>query len=414
MSELRFGYYDCIINPPRNIGLAGYASRATHGFDNSGVHDDLYARALYLGSGDDKLIIITLDLCGLNEKSADAIRDDVSRKLKIPVENVMINVAHTHSGPQTSYPDPGNESSAVIDAYICDLRKKIITISSQAAEFNFKGRIFHETFNARLFYNRRYITAGDDGNRHAKMLFTLWRNPWHDTNGIVDTNIPILVIERVDEESYDPYLAQAGMDRVVLFNVPAHPVVMGENSRYVSADYPGAARRCIEDTLGPGTRAMFLLGACGNVNPFFACQNNFKSVEVLGNAIGYGICAALSNRKKVDFDGLAAVSETIRIENEEKPRRIIIQTFKIGKAAIVAVSCECFTELGIRIRGNSGFTQTLVATNSNGGGGYIPTSDTWDVEGGYELPIAIKSGFERGLLEKMGDIAVESLKKLMS
>jgi hypothetical protein len=342
------------------------------------------------------------------------IRNDVAQKLQIPVENVMVNVSHTHSGPRTTSSGLEDESTRVINEYISDLRNKIVSISSQAAAHDLKGRIFYETFNARLFYNRRHVTADGDGSRHVDMLFTLWRNPWHETNGVVDTNIPILVIERVDEESYDPYFAQAGTDRVVLFNVPAHPVVMGEDSRYVSADYPGAARKCIEETLGYGTKAMFLLGACGNVNPYFACQNNFRAVEIVGNSIGYGICAALSNRKKLKFDGLDAVSETINLGNEKKTSRIIIQTFKIGKAAIVAVSCECFTELGIDIRNRSPFIQTLVATNSNGGSGYIPTSDTWDIEGGYELPIAKKSGFERGLLEKMGDIAVDSMKKLMT
>jgi hypothetical protein len=131
MNELRFGYYDCVINPPSNIGLSGYAKRTNHGFDNSGVHDDLYARALCLKSGDNKLILITLDLGTLSEKTADAIRNDVVQKLQIPVENVMVNVSHTHSGPRTTSSGLEDESTRVINEYISDLRNKIVSISSQ-------------------------------------------------------------------------------------------------------------------------------------------------------------------------------------------------------------------------------------------------------------------------------------------
>ena len=60
------------------------------------------------------------------------------------------------------------------------------------------------------------------------------------------------------------------------------------------------------------------------------------------------------------------------------------------------------SELGIRIRSNADFAHTMIATNSNGGCGYVPTSDTWEIEGGYELPIANKSGFDKNTLNREG------------
>ncbi|NMB97478.1 MAG: hypothetical protein GYA02_12855, partial [Clostridiaceae bacterium] len=293
MSELYFGYSDCIITPHANIGLAGYEKRNNHGFGNSGVMDDLYARALSLKSENDELILITLDLCLINENTGDEIRSRVAQKLKIPVENVMLCVSHTHSGPRTWSPndDTGSETTQIINSYMDDVTNKIVSICSQASSISFKGQIYTATFSASLGYNRRYVVEDKDSNDNddkVKMLFNLWKNPEHNTNGIIDTDIPVLLIERIDEKKlYDSYFGQAGLDRIVLFNVPIHPVVMGEDSRYVSADYPGAARRCIENTLGYGTKAMFLLGACGNVNPLLACQYNPKAIEVLGNAIGY-------------------------------------------------------------------------------------------------------------------------------
>lgn len=414
MNGLYFGYSDCIITPSAAIGLLGYEKRDDHGFNNSGVMDDLYARALSLKWNDRELMLITLDLCMLDEKTADFIRSSVSQKLKLPMENIMLCASHTHSGPRTmSGPYEDNPSAVnVISAYVDNLKDKVVTICSQASCLRFRCKLSSAVFSARLGYNRRFVRDSGYGKKDVKMLFTLWRNPEHIPNGLVDTDIPVLLLERQDESDYDPFLCQTGVNQLVLFNVPIHPVVLGEDSRYVSADYPGAAARCIERTIGNGTKAMFLLGACGNVNPYFACQNSPKAVEIIGNAIGYGICSALSGKKEIVFDGLKAFSERLPLENGKGLSRVVTQVFKIGKAAIAAFSCECFTELGIRVRKESGFEQTLVATNANGGCGYIPTGETWDTEGGYEMDSAEKTGFDRDTLDKLGDIAGKALRQL--
>ena len=398
MSELRFGYCDIIITPPETMGLAGYEYRFEHGFGNNGVMDDLYARALSLKSGGEHLILITVDLCLIDEKTGDRIRERVSQKTGVPVENIMLCLSHTHSGPVTINRESYDaEIQHRIRAYIENLTAKIVSISSQAASIHLKGRLYASTYTAYMGYNRR-LTLGDGT---VKMLFDLWQSPGYTPNGTVDPHIPILMIERVDDGQTDPYLCQPGINRIVVFNVPAHPVVMGQQNRYVSADYPGAAIRCIENTLGDGTKAMFLLGPCGNVNILLACQNNPRSVDIVGNAIGYGICAALSMRKEIEFDGLKAVSGNIELEEGAAAGRVVTQVFKIGKAAIAAVSCECFTELGIRIKNESPFEQTLVASNSNGGYGYIPTREALQMGQSYEVNSAKRMGFDEDLLDKM-------------
>ena len=416
MSELCFGYCDIVITPPESMGLEGYASRIDHGFGNNGVMDDIYARALSLKSNGVHLIVLTVDLCEITEETGDMIRERVAQKTGVPAGNIMLSISHTHSGPVTiSAWGQGKydaEIKSKIAAYIENLTDKIVSISSQASSISLKGKIYAATFTGCVGYNRRYTMKDEDGNDSVKMLFSCWLNPAADTNGAIDPHIPVLMIERVDENTYDPYLSAAGTDRIVLFNVPAHPVVMGPHNRYVSADYPGAARRCIESVLGDGTKAMFLLGACGNVNALMACQNNPKAVEVVGNTVGYGVCAALSMRKEIAFDGLKAISKNIKTREGAIAQRAVTQVFKIGKAAIAAVSCECFTELGIKIRNESPFDQTLVATNSNGGLGYIPTGEALKAGNGYEVDIAKEMGFDESFLDRMAETVVKNLKEL--
>jgi len=419
MSKLCFGYCDIITTPPASMVQGGYQNRSCHGMGNSGVMDELFARALSLKYEKEELMIVTLDLCLINIETADIIREKISKKINIPKDNIMLCVSHTHSGPEVvktllydTVTDTDTEAEKRIDAYLEDLTDKIVTICSQAQTGNFKAKLYSATYSANLGYNRRYLMEDENGSPTVKMLFNLWRNPGHDINGIVDPDIPVLMIERIDEKCYDSYLSQNGVDRIVLFNVPIHPVVMGSANRYISADYPGAARRCIEESLGDGTKAMFMPGACGNINPMLSCQGNPKAVQIFGSAVGCGVITALAGRKKVELDGLKAIVENISLNENATCGRITTQVFKIGKAAVAAVSNECFTELGIEIRKRSGFEQTLVATNSNGGYGYVPTRESWGISGGYEVPIAKKVGFDEGLLEMMTETIVKNLKEL--
>jgi hypothetical protein len=416
MCELQFGYCDIITTPPENIGLAGYANRIDHGFSNNGVHDDLYARALCLKSDNTTLLLVTVDLCLIDEETGDRIRERISEKTGVPVDHIMLCLSHTHSGPVTfkghSNRPYTTEEIERIKCYNEDLTYKIVSICSQACSANLKGKIYAAAYVAQVGYNRRFTLKDENGSSTVRMLFNNWQNPGAEMNGPVDTNIPVLMIERVDESYYDSYMSAAGTDRIVLFNVPAHPVVMGPSNRYVSADYPGAARKCIEKALGDGTKAMFLLGACGNVNALMACQNNFKGVEVVGNAVGYGVCAALSMRKEIAFNGLAAIAENVVTAQDAAGKRIVTQVFKIGKAAIAAVSCENFTELGLRIRSASQFEQTLVASNSNGGYGYIPTGDVMRNWSGYEVDSAKRMGYDDTLHDRLVETVIKNLKLL--
>lgn len=419
MSKLCFGYCDIIITPPSSMVQAGFQNRNDFGTGNSGVMDELFARALSLKYEKEELLIVTLDLCMINIDTADAIKERIYVKTGIPKGNIMICVSHTHSGPSVMKhvnKDAVTETDSVIikriDTYLEDITDKIVTISAQAQYDNYKAKLYSATYRAYLGYNRRYIMKDENGIPTVKMLYNLWQHPGHDTNGVVDPDIPVFMIERVNEEGYDSYLNQNGVDRIVLFSVPIHPVVMGSGNRYISADYPGAARSCIEELLGQGTKAMFMLGACGNVNPILSCQNNPKALKIFGGAVGCGVVTALVRRKKVEVDGLKSVIENIKLKENAGCERITTQVFKIGKAAIAAVSNECFTELGIEIRKKSGLEHVIVATNTNGGHGYVPTREAWEIGGGYEVPIAEKIGFDEGLLERMTGMVVKNIVEL--
>ena len=362
------------------------------------------------------MLLIRADLVGVDEITADMIRDRVSDMTGVSADNIMLCFSHTHSGPMIfkRYTlEPAEPKIAErIDAYIESLAEKIVTISLQACSIKLKGKIYASTFVGRVGYNRRYFTKDENGNDGIKMLFSNWQSLGDKPNGLVDNNIPILLIEKVDESPCDSYLGSIDTDRIVLFNVPAHAVVMGPLNRYVSVDYPGAARKCIEEILGNGTKAMFLLGASGNINCLLALYSDFKSMEIIGNLVGYGVCAALSSRQEVEFDGLRSITEDIPLKESPAGKRVRTQVFKIGNAAIAAVSGENFTELGMRIKESSKFDQTLVATLANGGGGYIPTRDAMLNWGGYEVDIANMLGYDENLHDNIVEMIIKNMNRI--
>ncbi len=399
MADLNFAYSDTIISPGRELGLAGYGFRARHGFNNSGIHDDLLAQALCLKTADCSFLLLALDLCLISQADANWLKDQIAQKTGLAQENILLCLSHTHAGPVLQKDQLAAREQELVQAYLADLAGRLVTISSQVlaadSQLSFKAKLSSATFSARLGYNRRLQKA--DGS--LEMLFTSWLAGDQLPKGPLDSDIPILLLERLPAGCRDSHLAAAGVDRLVLFNVPIHPVVMGPANRYVSADYPGVARRVIEKTLGAGTKAIFLLGACGNINPLIACQNNFAALDVIGGAIGYGVCAALAWQQELELTKLACKASQVPAGNSSET--VQVQTVRLGQAALAAAGRENFFELGQKVRQNSPFLQTLFISNSNGGSGYIPTGKDRQAGLGYEVASAQAEGFTADLHERL-------------
>ena len=77
------------ITPSRNVPLGGYGGRK--GQPMTGVHDPIFAKALWLETPEAKVCLVTTDLIG----SLVAIRD----RAKPADASVVLTASHTHSGP---------------------------------------------------------------------------------------------------------------------------------------------------------------------------------------------------------------------------------------------------------------------------------------------------------------------------
>ena len=95
------------ITPPFPMYMRGYAMRTGKSI---GVLDELYCRTLVLRIDGEIFIWSTLDLCRLEEPISDYARTVLAGKYSVPKENIIIGTIHTHSGPDISFENEGEDS----------------------------------------------------------------------------------------------------------------------------------------------------------------------------------------------------------------------------------------------------------------------------------------------------------------
>ena len=94
------------ITPDFPMYMRGYAMRTGKSI---GVLDRLYSRILALRIDGQTFLWITLDLCRLEPEITDYMRRVLSAKHSIPMEQIVISTIHTHSAPDISFEDQGED-----------------------------------------------------------------------------------------------------------------------------------------------------------------------------------------------------------------------------------------------------------------------------------------------------------------
>ncbi len=87
------------IVPEKPLPLAGYAGIERL---SSGIHDPIFCSAIHLRSGGAGLVILSLDLLGLDPSCLNKIRKAVLKATATPANNLFVGTTQTHSAPATS------------------------------------------------------------------------------------------------------------------------------------------------------------------------------------------------------------------------------------------------------------------------------------------------------------------------
>ena len=286
---MKAGIGKLIITPPVGGWLLGPVA------PSSGVHDDLYAKALVLDDGGQVWAILCLDLVGLSLAFSDELRTLIRRQTGM--ETVLINCSHTHSAPfSMPWSIDGWERHCREECEWQDhLRRVLLELVRDATQKRIPASLSVGRAPVRVGINRRRAT--ENGVVMAPNL----KGP----------EVPWVDVLRVNDE-------QQGRAIGVLFSHAAHPVIVHGASTLISADYPGAAAARIRRELGEQVLPLFAQGCGGNINGH-PLRGGHSMAEEAGNRLGEAVLRALAESAPLEAPTFRIVSETVWLPCQKLP-----------------------------------------------------------------------------------------------
>jgi len=236
------------ITPAFDVELAGYGPYL--GRRKEGVHDDLWARSVVLDAGDQVIALVSCDLIGIPNGLSERIEHRVSSALQRTC-HVVLCATHTHSGPATVRMLGWGE---VHPEYVGHLETALVRVVREAAVAVRPAKLRYSVGAiGGLAYNRERPDGAVDGS-----VYALW----------------------VDSLEGPPL--------AVIYGFGCHAVVLRDDNRLISADFPGVASHRIANEVGGTCQALFVQAPCGDVDPIPPTQS-FEVVRTLGEKLATAV-----------------------------------------------------------------------------------------------------------------------------
>lgn len=418
---LRAGAAQVRITPSEPQPLAGYFRARL----STGVHDELWAKALVLDDGAQRLALVACDVIAVPSGVAGKARRLIQAQAGIPAERVLISATHTHTAPDVSGRFAGWLSGRIAESVVSAAR------SLQPARAAFAAGS-----EPALVFNRRFhMTDGtvgwNPGKRNPKIIAPA---------GPVDPRVSIVAVD-----------SESGAPIATLVNYALHLDTVGGTE--LSADYPYALSRLVSGARGGGV-TIFTIGCAGDVNHLDVSsaspQRGHEEASRIGTVLAGQVLRTMAGLEPARQPRLRAASAVLPLppvshtsaeaewsrsiarrwdDGENLPfldivkaRRILdlesrhgapcqaeVQVLAAGEdLAWVGLPGEIFVELGLGIQRSSPFRHTIIISLANGSLGYFPSRKAWK-EGNYEV-VTARCAESSG--ERLAEAALRLLQEL--
>jgi neutral ceramidase len=370
------------ISPKEPMPMWGYGAR--HDLLSTGVLDPLYAVAIVIQAGTNKIAIVGLDLGRAPaEKSLQIIRQRI--KTEAGIDYSFIAGSHTHHGPVLELTDEPGKGKGKFDASLRYYKEMEEGIAAAIIEANSKlvpakmavGLAKLENFNR---------------NRHTKI------EPKASDRD--------LAVMRFDDAASKPL--------AVLVNFAAHPTMQPGEKLKFSADWVGAMKGQVEKDMG--VTALFMQGAAGDQSPNPGTNSGYQA---FGEALGREVVKLASSLHPEEVPNPSLVVKEDRFtfasrtdlsvpavrmayslaffpelipnyadEYAEGVRPRLTVALLNHDIALVGVSGEFFSNHAIRLKERARVKQLFFFGYCNGYHQYFPTIEAV-AEGGYGADNAV-------------------------
>ena len=451
MNPFSVGYAQLNINPNLGIDISGYYVPRFA----KGILDDLQTSALALSHGNTTVLLISVDILGIDFELSLQYRQGISTATGVPAENIFLSATHSHTAASLNDRTFPAEKVDDVNAYIRFLGNRLADAAQLAIADLRPAKMGYCVANApdRIAYIRRYKMK--DGS-------TMTCPPINDPNidhaiGTLDQRVNVLRFDREGGES------------IVLVNYGLHADTIG--GELLSGDFPAWLRTTLEKALD-GVKCIFFNGAEGdvgstNIHPSggdmndtqISFDNEMKSpgmARFVGRALAGTVLQVYDKVTYVEVDRVAAlqriakvpsnmptagelplahkyrqlheegrdseipytamelttvVAEALRmcrLEHGPEFFQLNLLGIQIGPVAMVGIPGEPFTDIGVAIKEAPGWELILPCALTNGNEGYFPMQSAYD-EGGYE---SRTSQYKAGIAELLIDNAKALLDNL--
>lgn len=293
---MRAGFAKEDITPRVGVELCGFGPYL-HRYSIA-VRDRLWARAMAVAVDDGTVIVIGLDLAGVQRATTTRVRELVAAQTGVAPDRIMLSCTHTHSGPATR---PIAGWGEMDPPYMETLPHRIARAAIDAVSRMEEATIHHAEVPCEgMGLNREH-------DRDAPPLEEVLRDDWRPAMPeLTDTTCRVL---RLDA---------GGRTIGFVSHFGCHPVVCCQQNRHIHGDYAGVATNMLEDE-HPGSAGLFLQGALGDVNSCVVHKPERESLEALDViAARYAGCVrrALEAAEPIPIDSVDARSREVRFSRK--------------------------------------------------------------------------------------------------
>jgi Neutral/alkaline non-lysosomal ceramidase, N-terminal len=279
------------ITPPIGTPSAGYRERQGEGMQ--GVHDPLFAIALFIDNGTKQIALCSVDHLGFSYEMVQEITRQIHRIPLLEQCEIYIASSHTHSGggAYLNIPQIGQALAGIYDEEIANFYiEKTVDAIVQASQNQTPAK----------------IGIGYGEAEGLSQYRALWPA---DVNPVTD--VAVVKVTKLDNSPL-----------AILFNYAVHPTVLTSQNRLFSADFVGYARDHLQTLLGSNVQPIYFNGAQGDIAPvIWNEEDRFASCEYLGRSIAK-IAEEIWNETEV-YDSL-------EIKTRVEPYAIIPQPTPFG------------------------------------------------------------------------------------
>lgn len=445
-----FGVATRDVTPPAGIYARTWGAASHEAAE--GVHRPFAATAAVLAPlvGDGPtLALVAVDIGWFQYRPDEReLRSAVARRGGLDESALLINMSHTHAGPNVNSQLHDRPGGALIRPYLDLLAERIGDAIVEAQESLAPAWIAYGT-------GRCDVAANRDLWDPAAGRFACGYNP------AVEADDTVLVARVTGDD---------GDVRATLFNYACHPTTLAWENRLLSPDYVGAAREVLETTYD--APALFLQGASGDLAPRDEYVGDTEVADRNGRRLGHAAVAAIEGLPppgtRFVYTGIVASGANLgtweyrpgesassgrlearlaRVELPRKEKPSIVESlddadadspveqekalrrrfleeelgdgthhamqvwlWRLGDALLVAVPNECYSVFQVELRRRFADHPLLVLNMTNGTLGYLPPRDAY----GRGLYQEQQSPYAPGCLEQLIEVVSEELEALQA